>query len=321
MSVQGVYRKADIDVVVLSYNHGLFIEQSVRSILNQKTEFTFNLIVADDCSSDDTSRIIKNLMNEYERLIFLTSESNNGSIKNAQRAIALCQSDFLAFCEADDYWLDENKLQLQMQFLKSNLGFEMVHGDVAYHYQSKNLIGESVNTGKDIVFPSGDIFEDYLTNQNLFIFTASVMVKTELFKACADYALFASKGWMAQDLPTWLEISRRTQIGYMNKMLAAYRLLDESASRSKSPEYIYRFHQSIFDIRYYYWAKYSGKSYLKEKLDLMYSFSLLSDLRRLNQRKLWYELTRLKFNSDITWSPKRWIQYFYSTILVFIKGK
>lgn len=315
------YRKADIDVVVLTYNHEAYIEQNIDSILNQKTDFSFNLLIADDSSTDGTRALVEKWMKKDDRVYLVKTQSNLGSVENARNAIGICQSDYLAFCEGDDFWLDDQKLQIQLSFLKDNPSFGMVHGDVAYFNQSQGLLGGSVNTSKGVIFPSGKIFNDYLSNDKLFIFTASVLVKREFFIQCADYDLFQSKKWMAQDLPTWLELASQTEIAYIDRVFAAYRLADESASRSKNPDYLHRFHQSIFNIRFYFWNKYSGDADLKQKLDFLYSCSLLSDIRALRSRHLWFELWKLKRNSNFSWGVKRWMQFLYLSVIVVICGK
>lgn len=315
------YQKADIDVVVLSYNHEAYIEQNIVSILSQKTRCQFNLLIADDCSTDGTREVIQKWVEKDSRVFLIPSERNLGSVENARNAIGICRSDYLAFCEGDDFWLDEEKLQTQLDFLKMNPSFGMVHGDVSYFHQGKKSLGGSVNQSKGVRFPSGKIFNEYLVNDKLFIFTASVMIKRELFIQCADYDLFDRKKWMAQDLPTWLELSKQTEIAYMDRIFAAYRLADESASRSKNVNHIYRFHQSIFDIRFYYWNKYSGSEVLKSQLDYLYSLSLLADLRLLKSRQLWKEVWHLKRKGTFKWGVKRWVQFIYLSIFVLICGE
>jgi len=315
------YSKADIDVVVLSYNHAQYIDQNIQSILSQKTNYRFNLLIADDCSSDGTRLLVKKWVEQDQRVFLIETPRNLGSVENARNVIALCQSDYLAFCEGDDFWLNEDKLQSQMDFLQGNPGFGMVHGDVCYYHESKKKLSGSVNGSKGIEFPTGNIFREYLVNDQLFIFTASVLVERKLFVQAADYDLFKSKKWLAQDLPTWLAIAQTSKVGYMDRIMAAYRLADESASRSKSAEYTHRFHQSIFDIRYHFWREYFNDNETKEKIDLMYSLALLSDIRQLRSRKLWIELWDFKRRSNFRWSAKRWFQFFYLFFIALICGK
>ncbi len=315
------YQKSDVDVVVLSYNHVLFIERCISSIVSQETDYAINILIADDCSTDGTAELVKSLMGKYKNLYLIQQERNVGSIENARNVISQCQSPYLAFCEGDDFWIDEKKIQIQLDYLKANPEYGMVHGDVVYFDNNKGQMSESVNHSKGISFPSGYIFNEYLVSDKLFIYTASVAVRRELFVLCSDYNLFKERNWLAQDLPTWLAIAQQTKIGYLDKVLSAYRLSDESASRSRSPEYTHIFHQSIFDVRFYFWNKYSQDKKMKSELDYLYSISLLADLRLLRSRKIWKELTELKKRGQISWGVKRWMQYVYLSLFVFIKSK
>ncbi len=315
------YQKADIDVVVLTYNHAFYIEANILSILKQKTSYRFNLLIADDCSTDGTRAIVEKWMSQDERVYLVSTDSNVGSVENARNVIGKCQSDYLALCEGDDFWIDDEKLQIQMDYLKRNPEFGMVHGDVCYYHQEKNELGGSVNLSKGVRFPSGDIFEQYLSSDSLFIFTGSVLIERGLFQLCANYDLFKEKKWMAQDLPTWLELSKQTKIAYLDRIFSAYRLSNESASRSRNSDYLYRFHQSIFDVRYYYWKKYSGDLKLKTRLDYMYSLSLLADIRAIKSRKIFFDLVNVKKSGNFHWELKRWLQFLFLSVIVFVCGK
>ena len=316
-----IYRKADIDVVVLTYNHALYIDRNIRSILGQKTKYSFNVLIADDCSTDGSRELIQGWVEKDERVFLVGTSKNVGSVENARNVISYCQSDYLALCEGDDFWIDPNKLQTQLDFLKEHPDYGMVHGDVSYFYQGKNQLGGSANKSQGVIFPTGFIFEQYLTNKKLFIYTATVMIHRELFIRSTNYDLFNERGWLAQDLPTWLELSQHTKIGYIDRVLSGYRLANESASRSVSSEYIHQFHQSVFQIRYYYWERYSGKEELKSKLDYMYSLSLLADLRLLRSMKIWRELVTLKRKRNFSWELKRWMQFLYLSLLLLIKRR
>lgn len=311
----------DVDVVVLCYNHEKYIEKCIRSIADQKTTYKFNILIADDCSTDGSATVVKSLMEQYPNVFLVQPQSNLGSIENARNVLSHCSSPYLALCEGDDFWVNMNKLQIQIDFLESHADFGMVHGDVAYYQNSIGKLGGSVNKSKGISFPSGDIFNDYLENHKLFVFTASVAVRRELFVSCANYNLFKQRNWLAQDLPTWLEIAQLTKIQYFDIVLSAYRLSDESASRSKDPKYMYQFHQSIFDVRYYYWELYSKSKSIKSKLDYMYSISLLSDLRIMQERDIWKKLTRHRRESEFQWELKRWLQYFYLSLILIVRRK
>ena len=107
-----------INVILITYNHAHYICQALESILMQKLGYEVEIIVADDCSTDNTVDIIK----EYEdktpfRFTFLHKECNVGYNKNYRQAFAACTGDYVAIMEGDDYWLKSNHLQNHIDFL------------------------------------------------------------------------------------------------------------------------------------------------------------------------------------------------------------
>lgn len=110
-----------LNVLMITYNHEKYIEQSVLSVLNQKTDFEYNIIIGEDCSTDSTRSILLNLKDKYpDKINLLLQETNVGARKNLRMVEELCTAPFIACLEGDDYWTSENKLQKQVDFLKTN---------------------------------------------------------------------------------------------------------------------------------------------------------------------------------------------------------
>lgn len=110
-----------VTVVCITYKHEEYIADALESFINQKTNFKFQVFVGEDCGGDRTSEIIKVYANKYPDIIIpFIREKNMGAQRNL---IDLCQranSPYIAFCEGDDYWIDEYKLQKQYDFMEAN---------------------------------------------------------------------------------------------------------------------------------------------------------------------------------------------------------
>lgn len=110
-----------VSVVVLTYNHARFIRQALDSILMQKTDFRFEILVGDDASSDGTQEILRDYQRRYpERFRLWLREQNLGCTHNSYELLVSAQGDYIAACEGDDYWTDPNKLQKQFDFLEAH---------------------------------------------------------------------------------------------------------------------------------------------------------------------------------------------------------
>ncbi len=106
---------------ILTYNHEDYIAEAIEGVLMQETDFPIELVIAEDCSTDDTLAIVMAYQKKYPDTIrVVTSDQNVGSIKNSLRATKACRGKYMAFCEGDDYWNDPLKLQKQVDLLEQN---------------------------------------------------------------------------------------------------------------------------------------------------------------------------------------------------------
>jgi len=106
---------------MITYNHEQYIAQAIEGVLMQKTNFPIEFIISNDASTDDTARIIQNKINNLPKNIqvkYLSHKTNIGMMQNYLFALKNCTKKYVALCEGDDYWTDENKLQRQFDLLE-----------------------------------------------------------------------------------------------------------------------------------------------------------------------------------------------------------
>jgi glycosyltransferase involved in cell wall biosynthesis len=108
-----------INVILITYNHANYIRQTLESILMQETPHDVEIIIADDCSTDNTVDIIK----EYEdktrfTFTFLSRTQNLGYVRNYQQAFAACGGDYVVIMEGDDYWVKPSHIQNHVDHLE-----------------------------------------------------------------------------------------------------------------------------------------------------------------------------------------------------------
>ena len=114
-------QKPKVSVCVITYNHQAYIEKCLDSILEQQTKFNYEIVIGEDCSTDRTASIIEDYTTIHKNIRFLDNSRNLGAIPNFIRSIKACKKGkYIAFCEGDDYWIDDNKLQKQVDFLEQN---------------------------------------------------------------------------------------------------------------------------------------------------------------------------------------------------------
>jgi glycosyltransferase involved in cell wall biosynthesis len=120
----GVIAKPLVSVALLTYNHGKFIGEAIESALIQNTSFDYEIVIADDFSTDNTRSIITEYQKRYKQKIkLLLQDKNVGANHNELALFANMSGKYIAFLEGDDYWMDPLKLQKQVDFLEKNEDF------------------------------------------------------------------------------------------------------------------------------------------------------------------------------------------------------
>lgn len=111
-----------VSILCATFQHEDFIEDALRGFLAQKTNFKFEVIVRDDCSSDRTAEIIKHYEDNYTGIVKGIYEPFNKwpSVKASTVLRNAAKGKYIAFCEGDDYWIDEYKLQKQVDYLEKH---------------------------------------------------------------------------------------------------------------------------------------------------------------------------------------------------------
>ena len=113
-----------VSVYMITYNHAPWIEKAIRSIMSQITDFEYKLYVHDDASTDGTTEIVKRLSEEFPDKIMAFFEEENQYSKGVKITRTIISPHFkgkyIASCEGDDYWVDQYKLQKQVDYMESH---------------------------------------------------------------------------------------------------------------------------------------------------------------------------------------------------------
>jgi glycosyltransferase involved in cell wall biosynthesis len=115
-----------VSVCIIAYNHEKYIRDAIEGVLMQKVNFEYELIIGDDCSTDNTRKILLEYQSKYpSKVKLLLHEKNLGFLgkKNHIEILKNSTGKYIAQLDGDDYWTYENKLQQQIDFLEQNHDF------------------------------------------------------------------------------------------------------------------------------------------------------------------------------------------------------
>jgi glycosyltransferase involved in cell wall biosynthesis len=224
-----------VSVDMITYNHAPYIAKAIECVLAQKTSFPFELVIGEDCSTDGTREIVLDYARRFpEKIRVITSDRNVGMKENSNRVYAALRGKYIAWCEGDDYWHSEGKLQLQVDYLESHPDCGLICSDYNQHdtKTGKTTINYFMNSGRAVVESPG--INDILSG-NGGILTCTVVARRELINRVKteDPFLHQSGHFKMGDIQLWAELSLYAKVHRIENSLATRNLLQESASQSK----------------------------------------------------------------------------------------
>jgi glycosyltransferase involved in cell wall biosynthesis len=253
-------QRPEVSVMMITYNQARTIRQALDSVLMQQTNFIFEIVLADDCSTDGTREICLEYRDKYPQQIkLLLHPANLGAIQNSICSIQAVTGKYVAFCEGDDYWIDPLKLQSERDFLEKNGHFTGVHTQVNYIDANDNIIGSS-----DLIpahIESVDF--NYLVQKNV-IHTCSFLFRKSIIDETIDKILNLTP---VLDYTLFLAAAYKGRIGYLRKITATYRKNAGITSTWKFANYlnyglaIYSLFERYLDIKKYRPALYAAKKF------------------------------------------------------------
>lgn len=210
-----------VSISCLTYNHEPFIADAIESFLMQKTNFKYEILIHDDCSTDGTVEIIKEYEKKYPGIIKPIYQKENQYSKgvkvneiNKERAVG----SYIAICEGDDYWISENKLQKQVDYMEVHPDCSMCFHAAKFVNVSKKSIGTPYRIyDKDRVTSMEDIL---VKSSPEYIPTASRLYRKECETHVPQWLLNCCVG----DYPMSLLLATKGEIFYMNEVMSAYRV-------------------------------------------------------------------------------------------------
>lgn len=204
--------KPTLAVCLITYNQANYVKAAIDSILSQKVNFTWELVIADDYSTDGTRKILLEYKEKYPDLIKLILQKKNvGAERNWLDLISYPESKYIAYLEGDDYWSDPRKLQLQVDFLEKNPDYVMIFHPTKVFYENN----EEKQTIWPNLTPNTELTTEALLKEN-FIPSNSVVYRRQNYKNIP-------LGVMPGDWYLHLYHAQFGKIGVIHKVMSAYR--------------------------------------------------------------------------------------------------
>ncbi|MDY0278528.1 MAG: glycosyltransferase family 2 protein [Acholeplasma sp.] len=249
--IKKISNDVKISIIMPLYNAEKYVSRSIQSVLDQ-THINFELIIINDCSTDNSLEIVKSYTDE--RIILLNNVSNLGVAKSRNIGLKKATGDFISFLDSDDEW-KKSKLAKQLEIMQEN--------EYLFTYTNYDVIDSDNNiVDSNIKIPKCLTFKKLLQGNSIGCLTVMVDAK---YKQHINFKQIGHEDYLA-----WLELIEVTKIAYgINEKLAFYRVHSSSLSKNKikAAKWTYNIYKNELKLgllkSIYYFIIYGLKSVFK----------------------------------------------------------
>jgi len=310
-----------VSVVIPSYNRADTVSQTIESIINQQCNFDFELIIGDDCSTDNAREVLLTYQMKYpEKIKLLFYDENIGLGANWATCIKHCRGEYIANCDNDDYWHNLEKIQLQVDFLNENLQYGVCNTDFRTHNRT---------TGKINEYKCGFQKRDTETVQQILLkFThnwcnASMMYRKNILLQCVNMDDFIKYRFYLQDWNAWLLLAPFTEFGNLHISTSTFGIENLSITRYKDIDELKKLWRKQKEC-YKYVCEKLPKYYQyneKEYDDFTNTTCMDYSYENLDYRNAKKYASLLSHNSLRVRCAKSWLLFYLYAIAGKLKGK
>jgi len=222
-------------VIITSYNQAETLPQTIDSILAQKCSIPFEIIIGDDCSTDNTREVCKQYKTKYPDIIRPIHHVKNGGVAtNFVLSVKEARGKYIALCAADDYWHNPKKLQLQLDHFELHPDCGFIYTDYDKLHVGNGKITKSYLTNSGATIYEGNNLIKTVFGGSFPALTLTVMFRKELFDKYIPFQDYINMRFTLEDWPTWVIFSKYTSIAYLPVSTGTYRYGHESISNPHS---------------------------------------------------------------------------------------
>jgi glycosyltransferase involved in cell wall biosynthesis len=210
-----------VSIRCITYNHKKYITDAIEGFLMQEMDFPFEILIHDDASTDGTGDIIRHYQAKHPdliRVVFQTENQYQQGNKPSRILQNMARGKYTALCEGDDFWIDPNKLQKQVNFLEANPEFTLCAHDI-------NIVDEFGTFDKKGSEYYLDRFnQDHVYNfddiaKGRFFYTCSMVIRTDLVYPLPEWTQEVYGG----DYTVQLLAANKGKIKYFEDVMACFR--------------------------------------------------------------------------------------------------
>lgn len=212
-----------VSVTIITYKQEEYIAQCIESVLAQKVNFDYEIIIGDDMSPDNTRSICQSYADKYEFIHLCPRSKNLGVAGNWADCTRQAKGKYIMMLDGDDYWQNSNKMQMQVDLMEAHPECVLCHTDVDILRMKTGAIEKDVHKQQGIVPPEGMILNEVMAGREHMV-SSSICMRGEVVRTRVPFDVYIKEKFAREDWPTIVILSAYGEVRYISISTATYRV-------------------------------------------------------------------------------------------------
>ena len=266
-----------ISVIIPSYNRADTVRETIDSIIAQQVDADMEIVIGDDCSTDNAREVLEQYRQKYPDIIRLfLRDQNMGLGANWAQCVKDCRGEFICNCDNDDYWHNPLKLQMQLDYMQLHPDCNICITDHRTHNRKTGEICEC----KACIDRSVDI-QQAMWGGGGFC-NATIMYRADFMKSHLDLDEFIRRRFSLQDWPAWVILTAYSDVDVLPVSTATFGIetvsitrpdsVEQLAKRYKGDKEVYRYLGELFPDKFPFydigWERYVAGRLVSKAFDV-----------------------------------------------------
>lgn len=227
-----------VSILLITYNQQDFIAQAIESVLMQKVNFLYEIIIGEDLGPDNTRAICEEYAAKYDFIHVLPRTKNLGVTGNWCDCAQHAKGTYMMMLDGDDYWTDPNKMQMQVDFMEAHPECVVCHTNNDILYMNTGAIKPS--SKHDV--PEGMILEEVMVGREQIV-SSTVCLRGDAVREYIPFDVYVKEDFPCEDWPTFVLMAAHGEIRYLPQLTTVYRVGQASVTNEVNYDKIRRYWQ------------------------------------------------------------------------------
>ena len=307
-----------VSVVICSHNREEYLSQAIDSVLAQKGDFSLEIIIGEDCSTDGSRALLAEYDKKYPGIFVMNyHQTNQGLGRNWASSVLLARGEYVAFCDDDDYWCDEWRLSEIVSCLEADRSFGFAY---SAYYQLVEPSGKMILCGEEMPKDKNQVD---VVNSHMGMFFGTCVIRRSLISEHICLQDYIDLNFSIQDWPTIMLLAPHTKFKWISTPSVVYRVYDGSMSRPKTYESVLeKYAREKEVVKYVEARKPEGVAFNERYWDSYVNHLLLAVAYKKNDFKSAKEFSsKVIKKGKMEIFAKTWLSFELFRILKAVKAK